>query len=278
MSAPLLEVRDLHVRFAPRGGWFAAARPALHAIRDVTFDLNPGETLGLVGESGSGKSTIARAILRLVPAQGHVRLGDADVLAASGRALRALRRRMQMVFQDPGGSLNPRARVRDIVAEPLIVHAVGGDRRERARMVAELLERCGLPADAADRYPHQFSGGQKQRIAIARAIALSPSLIICDEPTSALDVSIQAQILALLKQLQREHAIAYLFISHDMGVIRSICHRVAVLRQGAIVEQGPRDQVLDAPRHEYTRTLLASVPRLIVEPHHAHHVPSEPPA
>ena len=264
MDSPLLDVRALNVRFASRGGLFTPARPALHAVRDVSFVLQPGEVLGLVGESGSGKSTIARAVLRLLPAQGIIRLDGTDVLAASGRALRTLRRRMQMVFQDPGGSLNPRARVRDIVEEPLIVHGVGGDRRQRARIVGGLLERCGMPADAADRYPHQFSGGQKQRIAIARAIALSPSLVICDEPTSALDVSIQAQILALLKQLQREQNIAYLFISHDMGVIRAMCDRVAVLRRGEIVEQGPRDQVLDAPQHEYTRTLLASVPRLAV--------------
>jgi ABC-type microcin C transport system duplicated ATPase subunit YejF len=182
------------------------------------------------------------------------------MLAAKGVGLRQLRRRVQMIFQDPAGSLNPRMRVGDIVAEPLVVHGEGGTKEELVARVRSLLERCGMPAASMDRYPHQFSGGQRQRIAIARALALTPELIVCDEPTSALDVSIQAQILNLLKDLQKERGLSYLFISHDMGVVQHMCDRIAVMKAGKIVEMGTREEVLGSPREDYTRTLLAAVP------------------
>jgi ABC-type glutathione transport system ATPase component len=199
--------------------------------------------------------------MRLVEAsEGSIELWGQDMLAARGVGLRQLRRRVQMIFQDPAGSLNPRMRVGDIVAEPLVVHGEGGTKEELAARVRSLLERCGMPAASMDRYPHQFSGGQRQRIAIARALALTPELIVCDEPTSALDVSIQAQILNLLKDLQRERGLSYLFISHDMGVVQHMCDRIAVMRAGKIVEMGTREEVLGSPREEYTRRLLAAVP------------------
>ncbi|MEM8758655.1 MAG: dipeptide/oligopeptide/nickel ABC transporter ATP-binding protein, partial [Planctomycetota bacterium] len=203
-AAPLLSARDLRVVFG--------TKHRVVAVDGVSFDIHPGETLGLVGESGSGKTTVGRAILRLVPAAGSVGFDGTDVFAASGASLRSLRRAMQVIFQDPSGSLDPRMRIRDIVAEPLRVHRVAPARELPAR-VAELLERCGMPAAAADRYPHEFSGGQKQRIGIARALALKPRFIICDEPTSALDVSIQSQIINLLRDLQQEFGLSYLFIS-----------------------------------------------------------------
>jgi ABC-type oligopeptide transport system ATPase subunit len=248
-----VSVRDLRVHFPMRGG-------AMKAVDGVSFDIPRGATLGLVGESGSGKSTVGRAVLRLIPASsGTITFDGINVLAASRLQLRALRRQMQIVFQDPAGSLNPRMRVGEIVGEPLLVHGLAkGD--ELRRQVASLLERCGLQASVASRYPHEFSGGQRQRIGIARAIALRPKLIVCDEPTSALDVSIQSQILNLMKDLQRDFNLSYLFISHDMAVIDHMCDRVAVMRNGRIVEQGPRDQVIGEPQHEYTRSLLSAVP------------------
>jgi len=232
------------------------------AVDGVSFSISAGQSLGLVGESGSGKSTVGRAILKLTPiAGGSVRLCGKDVRATEGAQLRLLRRSMQVVFQDPGGSLNPRMRVRDIVAEPLVIHGVG-DGQERAQRVARLLDRCGLSADSAQRYPHQFSGGQKQRIAIARALALQPALVICDEPTSALDVSVQAQILNLLMELQREFGLAYLFISHDIAVVNHMCARIAVMRAGRIVEEGPAEEVLNRPKHSYTSGLVGAVQRI----------------
>lgn len=257
---PLLAVRGLVVRYPRRSpvlqrivGWQAA-------VDGVSFEVGRGESLGLVGESGSGKSTVGRAVLRLIEAAaGEISLDGEDVRAARGAGLRRLRKKMQMVFQDPAGSLNPRMRIGDIVAEPLVVHGAASG-ADLARQVAGLLERCGMPAASVDRYPHQFSGGQRQRVAIARALALNPALIVCDEPTSALDVSIQAQILNLLMDLQRERGLSYLFISHDMGVVQHLCPRLAVMRAGRIVETGTREEVLGAPREEYTRGLLAAAP------------------
>jgi len=248
----LLQVDDLHVQFA------GSDTPA---VDGVSFSLNAGRTLGLVGSSGCGKTTLARAVLRLIPARsGSVHFQGTSVLDLPTRAMQPIRRRMQIVFQDPGGSLNGRMRVGEIVGEPLLVHESlrGAVLRER---VGSLLVRCGLEPDAANRYPHAFSGGQKQRIAIARAIALSPALIVCDEPTSALDVAVQARILHLLSTLQDEDDIAYLFITHDMAVARHVCHDIAVMDAGRIVELGPVGEVLERPGHEVTRQLLDAVPR-----------------
>jgi ABC-type glutathione transport system ATPase component len=231
----------------------------IRAVDGVDFELRAGETLGLVGESGCGKTTVGRSVLRLVePREGAVTFDGRDVRAAGMRALRRMRRDMQMIFQDPIGSLNPRLRVRTIVGEPLLVHGIarGAELRER---VADLLERCGLWRDAAERFPHEFSGGQRQRIAIARALALRPRLVVCDEPTSALDVSVQSQILNLLRDLQEEFELAYLFISHDMAVVAHLCDRIAVMRGGRIVEAGDRDDIIERPQHEYTQKLLGAV-------------------
>ncbi len=249
---PLLQVEGLRVRFG------SSPTPA---VDDVSFQLHAGRTLGLVGSSGCGKTTLARAILRLIPAQaGRVLLDGTSLLELPPGGLKAMRRRMQIVFQDPGGSLNERMRVGEIVGEPLLVHESRRGPALRSR-VESLLTRCDLEPDAADRYPHSFSGGQKQRIAIARAIALSPALLVCDEPTSALDVSVQARILHLLSTLQAEDGMACLFITHDMAVARHVCHEVAVMDAGRIVEQGSVDTVLDRPTHEITRQLLDAVPR-----------------
>ena len=264
-EAPLLEVQDLQTWFPIRRGLLQRVSGHVKAVDGVSFHLRKGETLGLVGESGCGKTTVGRTLLRLIePTGGRVLFEGRDVLRMAGEELRLLRRRMQIIFQDPGGSLNPRMRVGRIVGEPLEVHGVarGDELRER---VERLLERCGLWAAAADRYPHEFSGGQRQRIGIARALALKPSLIVCDEPTSALDVSIQSQILNLLKDLQDEFQLSYLFISHDMAVIHHICDRVAVMYDGKIVEEGTRDDIIQRPQHPYTQRLLAAVPE--ADPH-----------
>ena len=237
-----------------RTGW-------VRAVDGVSFHIDTGETLGLVGESGCGKTTVGRSILKLIPpTSGQVLFDGRDVLAARGPALKRLRREMQIIFQDPAGSLNPRMRIAGIVGEPLVVHGLIRSRDELRARVESLLERCGMPRAAADRYPHEFSGGQRQRIGIARALALNPSFIVCDEPTSALDVSIQAQILNLLKDLQRDFGLSYLFISHDMAVIQHVCRRIAVMYKGKIVEEGPREQILGDPKHDYTKSLLSAVP------------------
>jgi ABC-type microcin C transport system duplicated ATPase subunit YejF len=251
----LLTVRNLGVEFTSGGR-------AIRVVDGVSFALRRAATLGLVGESGSGKTTVARAVLRLIPAApgSSVVFDGVDVLTAPRAAVRAFRRQAQIIFQDPGGSLNPRMRVGSIVGEGLVVHRLARSREDLRRRVASLLERCGLPADAADRFPHEFSGGQRQRIAIARALAIEPRLVVCDEPTSALDASIQAQILNLLKDLQRDLGLAYLFISHDLAVVRHMCDAVAVMLKGRIVESGPVEEVIDRPRHPYTRALLAAVP------------------
>jgi len=257
---PLLEVRDLRTWFPVRRGLLQRTVDHVKAIDGVSFHIKRGETLGLVGESGCGKTTVGRTILRLVPATGGTVLFDGvDVFAQGYASMRALRRRMQIIFQDPGGSLNPRMRVGRIVGEPLEVHGIASGDALRHR-VESLLERCGLWKAAADRYPHEFSGGQRQRVAIARALALEPELIVCDEPTSALDVSIQSQILNLLSDLQDEFGLSYLFISHDMAVIHHVCDRIAVMFNGRIVEEGDRDEVINAPKHAYTQALLSAVP------------------
>ncbi len=250
MSAALLSVRHLQVRF----GRFAA-------VEDVSFDLNFGETLGLVGESGSGKSTLARAILRLATGvSGRLLWSGEDMLAWSGRQLRSRRRDMQIIFQDPRASLNPRMSVGDAIGEPLEIFETALDAAQRRRRVGDMLERVGLSASMADRYPHQFSGGQCQRIGIARAMILRPRLLVCDEPVSSLDVSIQGQIVNLLADLQQEWGTAMLFISHNLAVVRHLSHRVLVIYRGRLVEVAPRDAVFAAPVHPYTRALLAAVP------------------
>jgi oligopeptide transport system ATP-binding protein len=245
-----------------RSGVLRRTTGEVRAVDGVSFSVGRGETLGLVGESGSGKSTVGRAILRLIRAtDGRVEFGGQDVLAADRAKLRALRRRMQIIFQDPAGSLNPRMKIGVIVGEPLRVHGLATDREALRTRVRELLAQCGMPgADVPDRYPHEFSGGQKQRICIARALATNPEFIVCDEPTSALDVSIQAQILNLLKDLRRDLKLSLLLISHDMGVVRHMCDRIAVMSGGKIVEIGTADEVIEAPKEPYTKKLLAAVP------------------
>ena len=267
---PLLEVSDLRTHFPVRTGVLGRVTGHVKAVDGVSFDLARGETLGLVGESGSGKTTVGRTLLRLQPAtSGRVAFDGTDVFDASGENLRKLRRRMQIVFQDPAGSLNPRMRIASIVGEPLEVHGMSSGRDELRAKVEELLERCGMPRTAADRYPHEFSGGQRQRIGIARALALGPEFVVCDEPTSALDVSIQAQIVNLLGDLQRALGLSYLFISHDMAVIQHVCTRIAVMLHGKIVEIGERDQILHDPQHDYTKRLLSAVPNADPSRRHA---------
>ena len=257
---PILEVVGLRKHFSAVKGFPRPVKTVVRAVDGVDFLIQPGEAFGLVGESGCGKSTAARTLLRLIePDAGSIRFDGTDVRAASGAALRALRRRMQIVFQDPYSSLNPRRTIGRTLAEPLIVHGLA--RGAAAREAAEaLLEEVGLPIAALTRLPHEFSGGQRQRIGIARALALRPDLIVADEPVSALDVSVQAQVLLLLKQLQARRNLAFLFVSHDLGVIRWFCSRVAVMYLGRIVEQGPAAQVFAFPRHPYTRMLRDASP------------------
>ena len=257
----LLEVKGLKTWFPIRRGILQRTVGHVKAVDDVSFFVRRGETLGLVGESGCGKTTVGRTLLRLIPnSGGDVRFDGKDVFGANAVDLRRLRREMQIIFQDPGGSLNPRMRVGSIIGEPLEVHGLTQSADETRAKVEELLVKCGLWKQAADRYPHEFSGGQRQRIGIARALSLNPRLIVCDEPTSALDVSIQSQILNLLGDLQDEMGLSYLFISHDMAVIHHICDRIAVMYNGKIVEEGSRDEIINRPKHEYTQALLSAVP------------------
>jgi ABC-type oligopeptide transport system ATPase subunit len=250
MTTPdLLTIEDLVVDYG---------RSDKNAVDGVSLAVRAGETVGLVGESGSGKSSIARAVLGLSPYRGSIRFQGQELSAATAAQWRTTRSRLQMIFQDPYSTLDPRMRIGAQIAEPFVVHGVG-TRVENAAKVASLLERVGLDPAMARRYPHEFSGGQRQRIAIARAIALHPTLIVCDEPTSALDVSVQAQVLSLLEELQREQNIAYLFIAHNLGVVRRISDRVAVMHLGRIVETGPTDEVFGNPQHAYTRALLDAV-------------------
>jgi oligopeptide transport system ATP-binding protein len=261
VGEPLLVVEGLKKYFPVKKG-VLINRTVDHvkAVDDVSFEIYPGETLGLVGESGSGKSTTGYCVLQLLkPTAGSVRFIGQDLTQMPRGELRRMRREMQIVFQDPYASLNPRMTVGDIVAEPLVVHDIG-DRRLRRRSVERLLEVVGFNPDFINRYPHEFSGGQRQRIGIARALALNPRLIVCDEPVSALDVSIQAQILNLLKDLQGEFGLAYLFIAHDLAVVRTMSDRIAVMNRGKIVETGPAEEVYMTPKDEYTKALLAAVP------------------
>jgi glutathione transport system ATP-binding protein len=256
----VLRVKDLVTRFPLRGGVFGRVRRQVHAVEHISFALQPGETLSLVGESGCGKSTTGRSLARLLEFQGgEVEVAGRAVSGLKGAALQALRRDIQFVFQDPFASLDPRLTVGYAIMEPILVHKLMPEARARER-VHWLLDKVGLPAEAADRYPHEFSGGQRQRIAIARALALNPKVVIADEAVSALDVSIRAQIINLLLDLQREFGIAFLFISHDMAVVERVSHRVAVMYLGQIVEIGPRRAVFESPQHPYTRRLLAAVP------------------
>jgi peptide/nickel transport system ATP-binding protein len=259
VSDRVASLSDVVVRFPLRGGLLGRTTAQVHAVEHVSFDIRKGETFALVGESGCGKSTIAKAMVGLVPLQGRISIGGQDLSPQGRDAPKSLRRAVQMVFQDPMAALNPRMRVGELIAEPLLIHGIGTptDRRDRA---AELMARVGLSRDQLDRYPHEFSGGQRQRICIARALALKPDLIIADESVSALDVSVQARVLALLKELQDEMGVAYLFISHDMAVVDAISDRVAVMYLGQIVEMGTRAQVFGNPQHPYTRRLIDAVP------------------
>jgi oligopeptide transport system ATP-binding protein len=256
----LLEVRDLVKHFPIRSGLLGRETDQVRAVDGVSFVVAGGETLGLVGESGSGKSTACRAVLQLIePTSGSVHFEGQNLVGLSQRRLRPLRRDMQMIFQDPYASLNPRRRVGQIVGGPLKLNGIASGAELRKR-VEELLDRVGLSPEHYDRYPHEFSGGQRQRIGIARAIALKPKLIVADEPVSALDVSIQAQIVNLLDDLQDELGLTYVFVAHDIGVVRHISDRIAVMHDGRIVEEGPADQVCERPRDAYTKKLLAAVP------------------
>ncbi|MGH9212754.1 MAG: ABC transporter ATP-binding protein [Acidimicrobiales bacterium] len=258
----LVHVDGLTIRFpVGRAGFWGGTRLEVHAVEDVSLAIGRGETLGLVGESGSGKTTIGRAVLRrLTPTAGTIHFDGQDITQVKGEELRRLRKRMQLVFQDPYASLNPRMTVLKLVAEPLVVHGEARNPAAARDQVVELLDRCGLPADAVDRHPHAFSGGQRQRIGIARALALRPDFIVADEPVSALDVSVRAQVVNLLQDLQDSLGISYLFIAHDLSVVRHISHRIAILYAGKLVELAPADRLYEHPVHPYTEALLSSVP------------------
>jgi peptide/nickel transport system ATP-binding protein/oligopeptide transport system ATP-binding protein len=259
---PLVEVRDLVKHFPITRGIVLQRRiGAVKAVDDVSFDVRRGETLGIVGETGCGKTTTARLIMRLLDASsGEVRFEGQDITRLKGAALKAVRREMQMIFQDPYSSLNPRKAVGSIIGEPFAIHGLMRGKGERKRAVQELMETVGLNPEHYNRYPHEFSGGQRQRIGVARALALKPKLLIADEPVSALDVSIQAQVLNLLREMQRELGLTLIFIAHDLSVVRYMCDRVAVMYLGKIVEIGPGDPLYSSPRHPYTGALLSAVP------------------
>ena len=262
MAETLLRVDDLKVHFpVHKGVLFKTQVATVHAVDGVSFKLDRGETLGLVGESGCGKSTTGLAVLRMLDVTaGRIEFEGQDITQHDKAQMRPLRQRLQMVYQDPFGSLNPRMKVKDIIGEPLVVHVKAGDRATYDDRIKELMRTVGLLPDMADRYPHEFSGGQRQRIGIARALALEPSLIICDEPVSALDVSIQAQVVNVLQELQDRMGLAYLFIAHDLAVVRYLSHRVAVMYLGRIVEIAGRDDLYREPLHPYTQALLSAVP------------------
>jgi oligopeptide/dipeptide ABC transporter ATP-binding protein len=261
-AEPLVQVRDLTKHFPiTRGILIQRKIGSVRAVDGVSFEVKRGETLGIVGETGCGKSTTARLVMRLLDAtSGEVRFDGRDITPLKGAPLKAVRREMQMIFQDPYSSLNPRKTVGSIIAEPFVIHGLHRDKGQRRNAVQELMERVGLNPEHYNRYPHEFSGGQRQRIGVARAIALRPKLLIADEPVSALDVSIQAQVLNLLRELQREFGLTLVFIAHDLSVVRHMCDRVAVMYLGKIVEIGPSDELYGFPRHPYTGALLAAVP------------------
>lgn len=257
---PLVKVQGLVKEFSRGGLWRRG--PGVRAVDDVSFSIERGETFGLVGESGSGKTTTGRCVLRLIePTSGRIVFDGRDVLALGARELRAARRHFQIVFQDPYSSLNPRMRVGDIVEEPLVIHR-DGTRADRATRVAELFELVGLSRDQLSRYPHEFSGGQRQRIGLARALALNPSFVVLDEPVSALDVSVQAQVVNLLLDLQQQLGLTYLFIAHDLRLVRQVCSRIGVMYRGRLVEVGTAADVFDTAAHPYTKALLSAIPRL----------------
>lgn len=261
----LLEVKNLKVHFPVKHGLFSRVTAHVKAVDDVSFTIEPGETLGLVGESGCGKTTLGRAIVKLVePTSGNILFDGKDVATLSGAELRSTRRGLQMIFQDPVGSLDPRMTVEEIVGEALDIHKLTRDSLSRRKRIRELLKSVGLDEAHLERYPHEFSGGQRQRIGIARALAVEPKLIVCDEPVSALDVSVQAQIINLLEDLQRQHGIAYLFIAHDLAVVKHISRRVMVMYLGKVVELGPSKAVVEEPKHPYTQALISAVP--VVDP------------
>jgi peptide/nickel transport system ATP-binding protein len=268
-EATLLSIRHLDVRFPQRSGLLHRVTGHFQAVRDVSFDIPAASTVALVGESGCGKTTLGKAVVQLLrgtaEVSGQALLEGQDLFTLHGEALRAARRQVQIVFQDPFASLNPRMRVAEILEEGAASLQPGEDAATRRRRIADLCDQVGLRADALDRHPHEFSGGQRQRIAIARALAVQPRLIVCDEPTSALDVSVQAQILNLLEELQRTLGVSYLFITHNIGVVEYLADTVVVMRGGQVVEAGPAGQVLGSPAEAYTRQLLAAVPR--VQPH-----------
>ncbi|MEM7547657.1 MAG: dipeptide ABC transporter ATP-binding protein [Pseudomonadota bacterium] len=262
-AEPLVSVRNLSMHFPIFKGLMRRQVGVVKAVDDVSFDIRKGETLGVVGESGCGKSTTGRAILRLyVPTAGSVLLGEHDLTTLEGDELRALRPQMQMIFQDPQASLNPRMTVGSIIAEPLDEHRRDMSKAEKQAKVRALLDQVGMNPDFANRYPHEFSGGQRQRIGIARALALDPKFIVCDEPIAALDVSIQAQVVNLLEDLQAEFGLTYLFISHDLSMVRHIADRVAVMYLGKVVELAPREALYEEPLHPYTKSLLSAVPTI----------------
>jgi peptide/nickel transport system ATP-binding protein len=257
---PLLEIRNLEVGFPVRNVFGGTKRYNM-AVNGVSFDVYPGETLGLVGESGCGKTTLGRTLLRLIePMSGQIKFEGQDITKLKGQALQKLRREMQIVFQNPFAALDPRMKIGDAIMEPLLIHSVGKTQSQRRDRVVELLERVGLDAEAMKRYPHQFSGGQRQRICIARSLALNPKFIICDESVSALDVSVQAQVLNLLKELQEDFKLTYIFISHDLSVVKFMSDRILVMNQGKIVEAGTADSIYQEPKEEYTKNLIAAIP------------------
>jgi len=263
---PLLEVRDLKVHFPIRKGFFSRIKNYVRAVDGISFDVHPGQTLGLVGESGCGKTTTGRAIIRLLePTAGTVKFEGKDLLALRGNDLRKARKRIQMIFQDPYSSLNPRMTIKAIIMEGMIIHGIHKTKKEREEAAAHLLEQCGMSADAMNRFPHEFSGGQRQRIAIARTLAVKPQMIICDESVSALDVSVQAQILNLLKDLQDEFNLSYIFISHDLSVIKHISDDIIVMNEGKLVEAAPSEELYRNPKKDYTKKLIESIPKLSLD-------------
>ena len=258
---PLLEVQNLRVHFPVKGSALSGTSSTVKAVDGVSLMVAAGEAVGLVGESGCGKSTLGRSVLRLLePTSGRIFFDGQDITTLGARALRPLRRQFQMIFQDPFHSLNPRMTVGQSIGEALVIHGLGNSEAARQTRVAELLQSVGLTPDVADRFPHQFSGGQRQRIGIARALAVEPRLIVCDEPVSALDVSVQAQVINLLQDIQRDRGLAYLFISHDLAVVEHLCQRIVVMYLGRVVESGPAHSIGRNPQHPYTQVLLSAVP------------------